>query len=47
MRLLYLASGGDKEADHAEADALLIECLRSQGYGEGCDLFDMIEKWYA
>ena len=46
MRLIYLAAG-DTEADHGKADDLLIECLRSQGYGEGCDLYDLIDKWYA
>ncbi len=39
--------GGDPESAHARADDLLLECLRSLGYGNGCDAFDSIEMWYA
>lgn len=33
--------------DYMDADLLLLECLRSLGYGEGCDIYEQIEKWYA
>lgn len=47
MQKIMIESGYDKEADHENADDLLIECLRSLGYGEGCDIYEQIEKWYA
>lgn len=47
MQKIKDVAGNDKEADHGNADDLLIECLRSLGYGEGCDIYEQIEKWYA
>lgn len=29
----------DDESVHGEMDHLLVECLRSLGYGEGCDIW--------
>jgi hypothetical protein len=40
-------SRGDTEANRYLAELLLLECLRSLGYGEGCDIYEQIEKWYA
>ena len=37
----------DVEICHKAADELLLEVLRQQGYGEGCDVFDSMNKWYA
>ena len=34
------------EYHHAPADALLVECLESLGYGEGCELYESIDKWF-
>lgn len=39
--------GGDNETDHRDADVILIDTLRSLGYGEGCDLWESIGKWYS
>lgn len=38
---------GDAESFHGHADTLLCEALRSLGYGEGVDIFERMEKWYA
>jgi hypothetical protein len=38
---------GDPEASHGEGDQLMTELLCQLGYGEGCDVFDKMPKWYA
>lgn len=38
---------GDTESDHAKADDLMCELLRSLGYGDGVKIFEAMEKWYA
>lgn len=36
------------EEGHIDIDRLMIECLESLGYKEGCDtLFSMTNIWYA
>lgn len=36
------------EEGHIDIDRLIIECLESLGYKEGCDtLFSMTNIWYA
>ena len=35
------------ERGHMNADELLVKVLRSLGYGELCDSYGRIEKWYA
>lgn len=47
MRGLFPASGHDEEAAHSCADALMCGLLRSLGYGEGADIFEAADKWYA
>lgn len=37
----------DEELDHIAADALMVEVLRSLGYGEGCDVFEKMPKCYS
>jgi hypothetical protein len=37
----------DIEAGHGYADDLMCELLRSLGYGEGIEVFENMEKWYA
>lgn len=32
---------------HEKADALMCELLRSLGYGEGVEIFEAADKWYA
>ena len=41
------ASHGDAETAHADADAILVELLRSLGYKELCDAYERVWKWYA
>jgi hypothetical protein len=48
MRELYPQNGVyDNEQAHVRADELMCELLRSLGYGEGVDIFDAAERWYA
>lgn len=37
----------DLEASHANADGLMCELLRQLGYGEGVEIFEKADKWYA
>lgn len=37
----------DKEDAHMEMDDLMCDLLRSLGYGDGVDIFDNTDKWYA
>lgn len=41
---LKACNSGDCEADHCEADDLLLEFI---GIAEVKEAFDAIEKWYA
>jgi hypothetical protein len=38
---------GSCEYRHEDADDLMCEVLRSLGYGDGVDIFEKMEKWYA
>ncbi len=38
---------GDTEVNHCAADGLLLRVLYSLGYGDGCDIFEEMERWYA
>jgi hypothetical protein len=46
-RQRFPASGYDEESSHGQADRLMCEVLRSLGYGEGVDVFENADKWYA
>ena len=35
------------EADHGDADILMMEALVQAGYGEGAAIFDTLNLWYA
>ena len=37
----------DAESAHSEGDDLMCQVLRELGYGEGIDIFEQMEKWYA
>lgn len=41
------ALDSDPEKAHVRADDLMCRVLRGLGYGEGIDIFNDIEKWYA
>lgn len=45
--LKKLQTGGDIEAEHGNADDILVAFLRSLGYDNIADEYDKIEKWYA
>lgn len=42
-----IAISDDCEIRHCHADDLLIHVLRERGYGDGCDIFEKMEKWFA
>lgn len=37
----------DEESQHSVADGLMTSLLRELGYGEGVDVFEKMDKWYA
>lgn len=39
--------GTDPERDHARADEILMDFVRTLGFAEVAAAFDKIEKWYA
>jgi len=49
MRKIYMMGDetGDVESGHCDADSLLCEFLRSNGFGEGIEIFEKLPKWYA
>ena len=47
QRLLQLVDTQDPEAQHIQADRLLVEFLRHLGYWEIADAFEKIQKYYA
>lgn len=47
MENIFYSSGKDVEGCHGAMDDLMCEVLRSLGYGDGVDVFEAAEKWYA
>lgn len=41
------AKGGDLEVTHGMADDLMCKVLYRLGYGEGVEIFEEMDKWYA
>lgn len=39
--------GYDEEPAHAEADEVLIEFLKANGYAKLAEAYDSIPKWFA
>ena len=37
----------DPESGHIHADKLMCNLLSALGYGEGVEVFDSLDKWYA
>lgn len=37
----------DVEAAHSQSDLLLVKTLRSLGYYEAMDVYELMEKWYS
>ena len=46
-RMQAIADKRDTEGGHIEADDLMCELLKDLGYGEGVDIFEKMNKWYA
>ena len=46
-RLVTLQSGDDKEADHIDADNVLLELLQSLGYDDVVTEYCKVPKWCA
>lgn len=42
-----LTFGGDREADHITADALLVDLLDKLGYSEVTFQYNQVGKWYS
>jgi|WetSurSiteA1Bulk_404760.scaffolds.fasta_scaffold01514_13 hypothetical protein len=42
-----LTWGGDREADHIHADALLVDLLDKLGYWEVTFQYNQVSKWYS
>ena len=46
-KMIELSKDDDIEDRHINMDCLMGEVLRSLGYGEGVDIFDKTDMWYA
>ena len=46
-RMQAIADIRDAEKGHIEADDLMCELLKDLGYGEGVDIFEGMNRWYA
>lgn len=46
-RMAKIAADDDIEGSHVAGDVLMLKLLRSLGYGEGCDIFGRMDRWYA
>lgn len=42
-----ILKGKDAESEHGQTDGLMQLVLRQLGYGEGIDLIEASERWYA
>jgi hypothetical protein len=49
QRIAAINNGGvyDPEEAHQEVDSLMAETLRGLGYGDGIDISDEMQFWYA
>ncbi len=45
--LMKKATDNDAENGHIEMDDLMCTLLRSLGYGDGVNIFENFNKWYA
>lgn len=46
-RMQAIADKRDTEGGHIEADDLMCELLKGLGYGEGVEIFEGMNRWYA
>lgn len=46
-KMLRIARNNNTEMAHIQADELMCELLRELGYGEGVNIFENMNKWYA
>ena len=46
-KMQAIADKRDIEEGHIEADDLMCELLKGLGYGEGVDIFEGMDRWYA
>ena len=47
MANIFYSAGDDPEICHGKMDDLMCELLRHLGYGDGIDIFESAERWYA
>lgn len=46
-KMQAIADKRDTEGGHIEADDLMCELLKGLGYGEGVEIFEGMDRWYA
>lgn len=47
VKMKEIEKDDDRESRHGSADALLGQVLCDLGYGEGIEVYDSMDKWYA
>lgn len=47
QKMREISKYGDIEESHGKADDLMCRLLRELGYGDGIDIFEAMDKWYA
>lgn len=47
MNAIFNEYFNDEERRHIAMDNLMCEVLRELGYGDGIDIFENADKWYA
>jgi hypothetical protein len=47
MQAIFESQSDDFEAAHSNMDGRMTELLTELGYGEGVEIFEAQEKWYA
>ena len=46
-KMTAILKGNDLEAEHVDADRLMVAMLMQLGYNEGAYVFARAKKWYA
>lgn len=47
LNMMQSEKSGDIEVAHGNMDDLMVKLLRTLGYGDAMDVFEMQDKWYA
>ena len=46
VEMKRISEENQPDTGHKKADYLMILILRHYGYGDGCDIFEKMQKWY-